>query len=267
MTELINSFNGIGEVLMEEAAVIMYVLVALFGLLVGSFLNVCIYRIPEGQSIVVVPSHCMTCGKKLHWYELIPLFSWLFLRGKCHGCKSKISFQYPLVEAANSLLWLLVFFVKGFTIDSFICMGLISTLFVIAVIDARTMEIPNGLVIFILVLAVIRRIFYHEELLDLVLGPVVMGGLFLAILLFSGGRAMGGGDVKLMFACGLYLGLKCCALSLVIACIFGSIIHVALMIILKKGRELAFGPYLALGYAAAALWGNVIVSWYSGFFM
>ncbi|MBR0120220.1 MAG: prepilin peptidase, partial [Clostridia bacterium] len=105
---------------METVPWLVYIFTFLFGIVFGSFLNVCIYRIPEKQSIVTVPSHCMTCGKKLHWYELIPLFSWLALRGKCHGCKSKISPQYPLIEAANGLLCVLALFVKGLTADCII---------------------------------------------------------------------------------------------------------------------------------------------------
>lgn len=258
------------DFIMSEFPWIFYLFTFLFGVCIGSFLNVCIYRIPEGQSIVTVPSHCMTCGKKLHWYELVPLFSWLALRGKCLGCKAKISPQYPIVEAANGLLWCLVLWVKGPCIDMLLCCALLSAFFVLSVIDARTMEIPNGIVIFILVLAVIRaalNIFiYKQPWLDIVLGPVIMGGAFFAILLISDGRAMGGGDVKLLFAVGLFLGLKLTLFGLVVACIAGAVIHVSLMAIKKVGRQLAFGPYLSLGFAVSALWGAKCVEWYLSMF-
>ncbi len=258
------------DLIWDNAAWFFYIFTFLFGITVGSFLNVCIFRIPKEESIVSVPSHCMTCGKKLHWYELIPLFSWLALRGKCHGCKTKISPQYPIIEAANGLLWCLVLFIKGPCPDFLLISALFSALLVMGVIDARTMEIPNGIVLFILVLGIIRsavNIFiFKQPWLDIVLGPVVMGGIFLAILLISGGRAMGGGDVKLMFTIGLFLGLKATFFGLVAACVVGSIIHLSLMAIKKVGRQLAFGPYLAIGFAVAALWGEKCLNWYLGKF-
>ena len=253
------------ELIMETAPWLVYIFTFLFGIVFGSFLNVCIYRIPEKQSIVTVPSHCMTCGKKLHWYELIPLFSWLALRGKCHGCKSKISPQYPLIEAANGLLCVLALFVKGLTADFILTCLLFSALLVISIIDARTFEIPFPIVIFIAVLGAVRLIFYHEHWLDSILGPVVMGALFLIIILVTGGKAMGGGDFKLVMAAGLFLGLKKSLLALFIASLFGSIIHLILMKALHKGRQLAFGPYLSAGFLVAALWGDRLLEIYLSF--
>ena len=254
---------------MMNAPAFVYILVFLYGIVFGSFLNVCIYRLPAGESIVKVNSHCMTCGKRLHWYELIPLFSWIFLRGRCHGCHSKISVQYPLIEAANGLLFVLCLAVKGLTLDMLLCQALMSALLVLSVIDARTKEIPNGINIFIAVIGLIRAVVTiipiiksGGSVLDVVLGPVVVSGVLLLILVISGGGAIGGGDVKLMAAAGLFLGLKCTLLALVIGCIAGSIIHVALMKIRHLGRELAMGPYLSLGIAVAALWGGEITAWY-----
>lgn len=254
---------------MTNAPAFVYIFVFLYGIVFGSFLNVCIYRLPAGESIVKVNSHCMTCGKRLRWYELIPLFSWVFLRGRCHGCHSKISVQYPLIEAANGLLFVLCLAVKGLTLDMLLCQALMSALIVLSVIDARTKEIPNGINIFIAVIGLIRAVVTiipiiksGGSVLDVVLGPVVVSGVLLLILIISGGGAIGGGDVKLMAAAGLFLGLKCTLLALVIGCIAGSVIHVALMKIRHLGRELAMGPYLSLGIATAALWGGEITAWY-----
>lgn len=258
------------SIIWENAPWFLYLFTFLFGIVVGSFLNVCIYRIPEGQSIVTVPSHCMSCGKKLHWYELIPLFSWLALRGKCHGCKAKISPQYPLIEALNGLLWCLVLFVRGPHLDTPLVCALFSALLVMGVIDARTMEISNMITIFIGVLAIIRAalcIFYYKQpWLDFVLGPVILGGLFYAIVKITKERAMGEGDALLMIAVGLFLGFKLTLFGLFASCVIGSVIHVALMIFFKKGRQLAFGPYLAAGFAVAALWGTRFLEWYLGKF-
>ena len=260
------------ELLMADAKPFVYIFVFLYGIVFGSFLNVCIYRIPKGESIVKVNSHCMTCGKKLHWYELVPLFSWIFLRGRCHGCRSKISVQYPLIEGATGLLFVLCLAVKGLSADMVLCQALMCALLVLSVIDARTKEIPNGINIFIAVIGLIRAaitiiplIKAHESLLDVILGPVAVAGVLLLILIISGGGAIGGGDVKLMAAAGLFLGFKSTLTALIIACIAGSVIHVALMKIRHLGRELAMGPYLSLGIAVCALWGDKIVSWYLGF--
>ncbi len=261
------------DLLMENFPVLIYAIVFIYGAVFGSFLNVCIYRIPAGESIVKTNSHCMTCGKKLHWYELVPIFSWIFLRGKCLGCKSKISAQYPLIETLNALLFVLCLFVKGLSVDMLLCQALMSALVVLSVIDARTKEIPNGINIFIAVIGIIRAVISvipyireHRFPLDAVLGPVVVAGVLLLILILSGGGAIGGGDVKLMAAAGLFLGCKSTVLALVIGCVAGSVIHLTLMAVKKVGRELAMGPYLSLGIAVAALWGNEITGWYLGKF-
>lgn len=249
-----------------SAPAAVYIFTFLFGVCIGSFLNVCIYRIPEHQSIVVVPSHCMSCGKKLHWYELVPLFSYIFLRGKCKGCKAKISPQYFIVELITGLLFVLVLFVKGISADTPLCWAFISALLVIGVIDARTFEIPFPIVVFIGILGAIRIAVnyatFRENWWNIVFGPVAMCIFFGLIIFISNGRAMGGGDYKLAIAAGLFLGLKQVTLGLVLGCIIGSIIHVLLMVIKKKGRELAFGPYLGIGFGLSALWGNEMINWY-----
>ena len=250
------------NLIFESSPAAVYIFTFLFGICVGSFLNVCIFRMPEGESIVVVPSHCMTCGKKLHWYELIPLFSWLALRGKCHGCKSKISPQYPAIEAANGVLWVIALFFKGIHLETLLTMAYFSVLLVIAVIDARTKEIETSTCVFIFILGILRTILMRSQWLDRVLGFVVMAVIFFSIIFISNGRAMGGGDFKLVAACGLYIGLKFSLLSLVIACVVGSVIHILLMLIKKVGHELAFAPYLAVGYAVSALFGDIIIKWY-----
>jgi len=130
----------------------------LFGITVGSFLNVLIYRIPKKEEFVKTRSHCMSCGYVLQWYDLIPLFSWLFLGGKCRKCKSKISVQYPIIELLNGVLWLSAFLVFDLSITTLLFCGLFSSLIALSVIDFRTYEIPVGFNIFILVLGTIRVI-------------------------------------------------------------------------------------------------------------
>ena len=134
----------------------VYILIFVFGIVIGSFLNVCIYRIPKKETVVSERSHCMKCGYQLAWYDMIPVFSWLCLRGKCRKCKEPISPQYPIVEAVNGVLYVVVFLVNGLNIESMIYCMLSSALIVLSVIDWRTYEIPLGINLFILVLGILH---------------------------------------------------------------------------------------------------------------
>ena len=135
---------------------LLYLLVFIYGIVIGSFLNVCILRIPIKESIVTKRSHCVSCGHELAWYDLFPLFSYLFLRGKCRYCGTRISAQYPIVEGLNGILWVLTFVIAGWEWEAvFICLA-ISALIVVAVVDWRTYEIPFGVVIYIFVIGVLH---------------------------------------------------------------------------------------------------------------
>ena len=143
---------------------VVYLMVFLFGIVIGSFLNVCILRLPLNEDIVKEPSHCMSCGHELKWYDLVPLFSYIFLRGKCRYCGEHISVQYPIIEALNGVLWCLTFAIVGWEWEAvFICL-LISALIVITVIDWRTFEIPFGanVYIFVVGLAHLAYVLYFE---------------------------------------------------------------------------------------------------------
>lgn len=128
----------------------------LYGVVIGSFLNVLILRLPIKESITLKRSHCMTCGHTLSWYELIPLFSYLFLGGKCRHCKAHISVQYPIVEALNGIIYLILFLTQGITISTFLYCLCASALLALSVIDWRTQEIPIGFNIFICILGLVR---------------------------------------------------------------------------------------------------------------
>ena len=242
--------------------VIIGIMIFLFGIVIGSFLNVCIYRIPKSESLVVNRSHCMSCSGQLRWYELIPLFSWIAIRGKCLRCKAPISKQYPIIEALNGLFYILIFWICGISIESALYCLLFSALLVLSVIDFRTFEIPVGINIFILTLGLVRLALDYSHWGDYVIGLLSVS-TFLAILYYaSKGRAMGGGDVKLMGAAGLLLGWQLIILAFFLGCILGSIIHVARMKITKADHVLAMGPYLSLGIFISALWGNQLIDWY-----
>lgn len=239
----------------------------IYGVLIGSFLNVCIYRIPEKQSVVVVRSHCMSCGKQIKWYDLVPLVSFLVLRGKCRYCKAKLSWQYPAVEALNGILYGIIVLVNGFNITSILYCLATSALLALSIIDWRTYEIPPSFNIFIGILGIIRLILDLPHWYNYVIGFVSVSGFLLLIFLVTKGRGIGFGDVKLMAAAGLLLGWKLIILSLGLGCVLGSIIHITLMYVKDKDRVLAFGPYLSLGIFISMMYGEQIIEWYLHMFM
>ncbi len=241
------------------------IVIFLYGIVIGSFLNVCIYRIPLKESIAKERSHCMSCGYQLKWYDLIPVFSYLALRGRCRKCKAKISVQYPIIESLNGILYLIILWVNGMSVDTVLCCLLTSALIVLSVIDLRTYEIPFGINLFILALGLIRVILHYEQWLDHVIGFFAVSIVLLLIIVISKGKSMGGGDMKLMAAAGLFLGWKLILLAMALGCIIGSVIHVIRMIVSKVGRELAFGPYLAAGIFLAMLWGDRMIQWYMNY--
>ncbi|MFQ9305287.1 MAG: prepilin peptidase [Blautia wexlerae] len=239
-----------------------YIIIFIFGITIGSFLNVCIYRIPLGESIVMAPSHCMTCGRKLKWYDMVPVFSWLVLGGKCRNCKSKISVQYPIIEGVNGILYVMICAVNGLEWSSVIYCFMASALLVLSIIDWRTYEIPFGINVFLFVLGVAMTILDRGNLAEHLIGMICVSGLLGILYLLTGGRAIGGGDIKLMFACGLILGWKLILLAFFLGCIIGSVVHIIRMSVKKAGRMLAMGPYLSAGILLAALWGNAWINWY-----
>ncbi|MCR5473586.1 MAG: prepilin peptidase [Lachnospiraceae bacterium] len=266
---------------------LLFLIVLILGILIGSFINVCVYRIPKHENITTTRSHCMACGNVIKWYDLVPVISYLLLGGKCRNCKAKLSIQYPIIELLNGLLYCLIFAVMGLTLQSVLTMALTSALIVIAVIDWRTYEIPFGLNVFIAVLGILYTLLdlakscgmwvYSLEansakgaffswlpmtVSDHLIGAVSVSGFLLILYLATKGRGIGGGDIKLMAAAGLFLGWKNIILAFVIGCILGSVIHLIRMKVSKQDHVLAFGPYLAAGIFIASLWGNGIVNAY-----
>lgn len=259
--------------------IVVYVLAGIIGLCVGSFLNVVIYRVPNGMSIATPPSHCPKCGYKLRPIDNVPVLSYLFLGGKCHNCKEPISFRYTAVELLNMVLWLLcvlVFWKKNIV---YACIAAVAcSVFVcIAFIDLEHQLIFDR---FIIVLAVLgvgaiifgREVFPYMAWYDNVLSCVVGGGMFLLVWYLGKLKykrdALGGGDIKLVAAMGLLLGWRALLFAVLTATISGSII----LLILKKvrhddeGREYPFAPFLTAGAVAALLVGNQIVTAYLSLF-
>lgn len=245
---------------------ILIITILAFSLCFGSFLNVLILRIPLNQEFVKTPSHCMSCGHKLSWYDNIPLISWLSLKGHCRYCKAKISVQYPLIEALNASIWLLIYFLCGFSVLSVLYAFMASALIALSVIDFRTHEIPDGFQVFILILGIIGTIVDYKNWALHLIGLVAVSVPLLLLYVFSKGAAIGGGDVKLMAVCGLLIGWKNIIFAFVIGCVLGSIIHIILMKIKKADRVLAFGPYLSGGIVIVLLFCQSLINSYFSVF-
>lgn len=246
----------------------MAFLILIYGLIIGSFLNVCIYRIPRSESIAWPGSHCPRCNHSLKWYDNIPLFSFLSLGGKCRYCKAKISKQYPIVESLNAILYIIMYFRFGFTLDFLFYSLISSVLIVITFIDLQQMIIPDVLVVIILSLSTFYKVLIYfrggsPEIFSSIIGLIMAGGLFLAIVLLSRG-GMGGGDVTLIASLGFILGWKKILFAIFLSFILGAIISVFLLAAKLKSRKdpIPFGPFIVLGFFITLLWGQAIIDWY-----
>ncbi len=247
-------------------------IVFLFGICIGSFLNVVILRLPRHESLIKRSSHCMTCGAKIRPIDLIPVFSWIFLRGKCHSCGEKISVRYPIVESLNGLLYVLTFIVLDINAKAIITCVLASLLVVIAFMDWDTQEIDLIIVGLVFLLAVPAAIFTD----DVELKHRIIGALAVSVPFFIIGevsrpiikkkfeedfRAIELGDTILMFAAGALLGTKAIIVSAFIGIITAAIGGVITKI-MTKDSKFAFGPYLSIGIMFGILWGTKLVDWY-----
>lgn len=233
-------------------------LVFVFGLIVGSFLNCVIYRLEQGESFLKGRSFCPFCKHTLLWQDLIPVFSFVFLKGKCRYCQQKISLQYPLVEIATALLFLLIFNFQ-FSIFNFI---IVPFLIIIFVYDLKHYIIPDKVIYPAIIIA---GIFNFQFSILSAIGAAVF---FAAIVLVSYGRWMGIGDIKLAFLMGLILGFPNILVALFLSFFIGAIIGIGLIISGKKKlkSEIPFGPFLVAGTIIAMFVGKELVNWYLNFF-
>jgi len=237
--------------------------VILIGLAIGSFLNVLIYRIPLKISFVKGSSFCPKCNHKLKPLDLFPVFSYVFLGGKCRYCKAKISPRYPLIEILNAVCYFLVYQAYGVHFVTPLYFVVCSSLIVLTWIDFDYKIIPDRFHIIIGICALAAG-FLSRDLswADRLIGLVVVSVPVLIIAMITGG--MGAGDVKLFAVCGLLLGWKLNLLVMLIASVTASIYGVALMLFQKaeKKTEIPFGPFISLGTIVCLLWGNSFIQWY-----
>jgi leader peptidase (prepilin peptidase) / N-methyltransferase len=236
----------------------------LLGLIIGSFLNVVIARLPDGRSIVRPPSACPACGGLIRWYDNVPLLSWLWLRARCRNCQASISWRYPAVELLTAVLFMLAARRFGPDLDLAVALLLLAALVAITGIDLDHQIIPDVITLpGIAVGAVLAVALHPSAWLDTVLGVLVGGGLFFVIILASRG-GMGGGDMKLGAMMGAFLGWKLVLLAILLGVFAGGAVAVGLLVTRAKGRKdpVPFGPFLALGAVVSLLWGHDLLAWY-----
>jgi leader peptidase (prepilin peptidase)/N-methyltransferase len=263
----------------------IYIFVFIFGSVIGSFLNVCIYRIPRDSSIVFPSSHCPSCGSPIKFYDNIPILSYIILMGRCRACKAKISARYPLVEFLNGVLYVLTLYKFGsdsiWTVLAYFIF--LSALIVITFIDIDFQIIPDSITLPGIPVALILGsilmpdpfegfgYFQNSQPLGFkasLIGMISGGGFFYLVAVLGKALlkkdAMGGGDIKMMAMVGALMGWKSVILTTFLASLLGSIIGILLIAV--KGREwgsrIPFGPYLALGSVITLFYGHELLMWY-----
>ncbi len=241
----------------------MGVIIFIYGIVIGSFLNVCIYRIPNEESIVLPPSSCGSCNHRLGWMDLVPVLSYLCLKGKCRYCGKKISLRYPGVELLTGLLLVGIYFRYGLTLDFFKYGILTLFLIVIALIDYDTTDVYScivypGIAVGI-IFAMLERVMYSGSLGNYIIGAaigfVIIGGIYL----LTGG--FGAGDIEIAVLCGVFLGWKLEIYFILIAFIIGGVMGITLILAKKKSKTdyMPLGPSLAIGAYIALLMGETLI--------
>ncbi len=241
----------------------------IIGLCIGSFLNVCIYRLPIGQSIAFPPSHCPQCGAAIRFYDNIPVFGWLFLKGRCRDCQTAISPRYPLVELLTGLLAVCVCLKFNLAMETAVYFVFIATLLVITFIDIDHRIIPDRITLPGIPLAFIAAWFLPDITWQTsLIGMIVGGGSLLLVAVgysfLTGKEGMGGGDIKLLAMIGALCGWKGVIFTIFVGSLIGSITGIIAMLKSDQGMKsaLPFGPFLSIGAVSYIFFGPQIIAWY-----
>lgn len=250
--------------------IISTIIIFVFGLAFGSFVNALVYRIHHKKSIIRGRSKCPQCEKALKPLELIPVISFIMQKGKCKHCRKKISWQYPLTELGTALVFVLIYGVLSpMNIDRWLLtigyMFFAIFLISIFIYDFKYYLIPDILVVPAIILAVIFSLINSKaDILQVLLGSIIAGGFFLILVLVSREKWMGWGDVKLVFFIGALMGWPEVLVGLMLSFVSGAIVGILLIMFKKKGMksEVPFGTFLCLGTLITMLWGNIIIDWY-----
>ncbi len=245
-------------------AIAYTILFFIFGLLLGSFYNVIGLRVPKKQSIVIPPSHCTACQNRLQPIDLVPVFSYIFLRGKCRQCGAKISPIYMLTELLTGALFAFSYWQLGFTAELVVALLFISLLIIINVSDIAYMLIPDKILLFFLPLFIVGRIFSPlTPWWDSIVGALVGFGILYFIAVVSKG-GIGGGDIKLFFLIGIILGTVNSLLTLFLASFIGIIVGIIVLKVRGQGRKtpMPFGPSIAISAVINYFYGEALINWY-----
>ena len=248
------------------------VTIAVFGLCIGSFLNVCAYRLPLGESVVHPRSRCTSCGRMLSWFDNLPVVSWVALRGRCRTCGEPVSWMYPAVEIVTALVFAVSYLTYGLTLLSLVRVIFGCALIVLFVTDLQHKILPNVITLPGIVIGFVCSLFLPPGWVSSLIGILVGGGVLFAIAevyyRVRGQEGLGMGDVKLLGMIGAFLGWKLVLLTLVFASFTGSLAGGMLIASGRGGMKYAlpFGTFLAVGALFAATWGDPIADWYFGFY-
>jgi prepilin signal peptidase PulO-like enzyme (type II secretory pathway) len=246
--------------------IFFYIIIIISGLVIGSFLNVVIYRIPFNKCISKPSSFCPVCGHKVRFYDNIPLFSYLFLKGRCRDCKTRISPRYPLVEALTAFLFAFSYYFNGLSFYMMLSVILISVLIIVSFTDIEHGIIPNVIVLPFTAIGLIINIILIPQKWWIILAFAFGAFLFMLIISLIYPKGMGMGDVKLSLMSGSFLVEKIIP-GLFIGFLAGSIYGLIMIIIKKKKfrQTIPFGPFISIGCIIALFFGNKIINWYLRF--
>jgi leader peptidase (prepilin peptidase)/N-methyltransferase len=251
--------------------IIYCVAVFVVGLCIGSFLNVCICRIPEGKSVVSPSSSCPKCGYSIRWFENIPVLSYILLRGRCSSCGERISPEYPVVEFMTGLLFLFLFLRYGMSAQFFVNILLVSALIVITFIDLRLQIIPDvisvpGIVVGFVCSFVPGGVGWMASLLGILVGGGVLFAVAWGYYLVTRREGMGGGDIKLLAMIGAFLGWHSIPFIIFTSALLGAVVGIVVMLWNRQDMKYAipFGPFLSAAACAYMLFGREVVVWYLG---
>lgn len=248
---------------------VIVVFAGIIGLILGSFYNVVGLRIPQRQSLITPPSHCINCNRRLTSLDLIPVISYMMLRGKCRICGVKISIAYPFIELVTAFLFAFATWKVGYSWELLVALLFISLLVIINVSDMAYMLIPNRILLFFFPLLVIGRILSPlTPWWDSVLGAIIGFSLLLVIGIVSKG-GMGGGDIKLFLLIGFVLGTVHTVVTLFFASVIGMIVGGILLVICKRGRKapMPFGPSIAIAAILVYFYGDSLMDAYKSLFL
>ena len=246
----------------------LYFIIFLFGASVGSFLNVCIYRLPKEESIISPRSHCTTCNKPVLARDNIPVLSYILLRGKCRNCGEKFSVIYPIIEFLTGIVFVYFFYFFGFNLKVIPYLILTCSLIVISIIDINHRIIPNEISIPFIFLGILFTPILPIKLYDSLLGILFGGGILYSIAviyaLVAKKEGMGMGDVKLLAMIGAFLGIRGVLVTILLGSFLGTIGGFAAILLSGKGRDypIPFGAFLSIGAVIALLWGDEMIRVY-----